>query len=388
MHPHAHPSPDAPKPANHPHTRVCLVGSGDACGVADYTRMLAAALRPLGLQVTLHSQEDWRLGRLRPTMAALSATRSDVLHIQYPAAHYSRSLLPQIAAALTKARAVVITLHEYAHARRLRQAAGTLFALTRAWVVFTNLPDRAAAIRLTPWLSSRSSVIPIGSNLEPVTSQIAREEFDVAYFGLIRPGKGLEDFLDLANLSTATGRPYRFVVVGAVPPRHRRFAIKAKNLALPDAPIRWVIDAPPHDAARALATAKFAYLPFPDGVSERRGSILAALTAGLLTITKLGPQTPASLLPAICPAATPRAALAALDSLRADAEAAAAMRRGAEAYVAPRQWSAIALAHHNLYRRLLANGATAPPTKSGASHQASPQPPLANFELIQPENQQ
>lgn len=334
--------------------RIRLVGPEphQACGVGDYTRSLLQALQEAGIEVGQYSQANWRLRDLPATMRRLKAGEPEVIHLQYPAAGYRTSLAPQLLLALTRDPATVVTLHEFAQARALRCAASCLFAASKAWLVFTNTPDRASAIRSLPGLARRSTVIPIGCSIPPLPYACARDPLEVAYFGLIRPQKGLEQFLALAEAAARAGRPYRFVIIGAIAARWRDYAsaLRSRNSA---STIRWVIDAPPAEAATALAHAQYAYLPFPDGASDRRSSLLAALTHRLATITTSGRTTPPGLASAVRIAPTPREALAALDRLTAAPEERDAMARAAEAYLQPRQWGLIAAAHIHLYAALL-----------------------------------
>ncbi len=55
--------------------------------------------------------------------------------------------------------------------------------------------------------------------------------------------------------------------------------------------IIWDIDLEEKEVCKILSEALFSYLPFPDGASERRGTLLAVLGNGLVTITTKGKHT-------------------------------------------------------------------------------------------------
>ena len=112
----------------------------------------------------------------------------------------------------------------------------------------------------------------------------------VVYFGQIRPNKGLEQFLELANRSIASKRPFKFKIMGSVPGAHQGYMRSLRSACSPA--VDWALDLSFADVAETLAASFAAYLPFPDGASERRGSLLAALANGLPVLSTFGSATP------------------------------------------------------------------------------------------------
>jgi glycosyltransferase involved in cell wall biosynthesis len=176
-----------------------------------------------------------------------------------------------------------------------------------------------------------------------------RDERVIVTFGLVRPGKGLEDVVALARLVHQRGLDWRVQVVGQVPANQREYArtLRAEAAGLP---LEWLDGLDHEAAAAALGRAAITYLPFPDGASERRGTLLACLAAGTAVITTDGPQTPLSLRNAVTLAETPADALAAAAALRADDGRAARLREAGTVYAARFSWERIAAEHIALYQ--------------------------------------
>ncbi|HEX7023097.1 MAG TPA: hypothetical protein VF171_09590, partial [Trueperaceae bacterium] len=238
----------------------------EPCGVGDYTAKLCDALRDQGLAVThlhnkLRSPADVRrlYGRLREQPC-------DLVHLQYPSG-YGRSLLPHL---LSLRHGWLVTLHEMSEAHRLRRLAALLFAARARHLVFTTELERELACRRFPSLAGRSSAIPIASNIPAPTSP-KQDEF--VHFGLIRPKKGIEEFLAFvraAQKDAAFGR-YRFRIVGGVRDNQRPY-LDTLQRAAAGLPITWSLNLTEREVAEVLSRARLGYLPFPDGLSERRGS--------------------------------------------------------------------------------------------------------------------
>lgn len=326
--------------------------SPGSCGVLDYSRRLAAALKEQGVAVTLaRGIRNDRLS-LRELRAELRARRPRLLHIQYPMARYGASLLPLVAAWLPGMRTLV-TLHEFSQAHPLRRVAALAFS--RAALVFTTEQEEQAYRRWYPWSRGRTQVIPLGSNIPWLADGGKRDLDAVCYFGQIRPQRGLEAFLDLARLAQRQAPQLRFQVLGAVPAGREDYCRALRESAADLRQLGWALEAGDAAVAQWLAATGFVYLPYPDGASGRRGSLLAALGNGALVITTRGAQTPPELSGAVRFANSPVDALAEIATLRGDPEAQNRQLAAARAWSRVHQWSAIADAHRLLYRRLTAD---------------------------------
>lgn len=316
----------------------------------DYALRLAAALQESGVRVTIARGERWGHLSVRAVAAQARSLRPDIVHVQYPMARYGSSLMPHWVAQLPRCRTVV-TLHEFSRAHLLRRIAGLAFSRADA-LVFTNAFERAAFGRWYPWSRGRGHVIPIGSNIPWLSAREARDRDEVCYFGLIRPEKGLESFLALARLAADAAPELRFRVLGTIPAGQRAYCEQMRQASGGLPRLIWDLGRGDEEVAQRLAKTGFVYLPYPDGASERRGTLLAALGNGAAVITSRGPQTPPGLESVVRFAADPGDALAQLRALRADPTAEASLRRAGRDWVKRHSWEAIAAAHCELYARI------------------------------------
>jgi polysaccharide biosynthesis protein PslF len=316
-------------------------------GVGDYTWHLGHALTQRGhsvfvltiydLRFTIYDlnreqnnrkstivnrKSGWGWRSWRQVITALDQVRPDVLHIQYQTGAYGMhpaiNLLPWRLGRRSWRPAVVVTAHDllqpylfpkagplrrWVTRRLIRDADAVVvtneadFATVRDWRL--EIGDSSVISNLQP-----PALIPIGSNI-PVAPpegyardawrlrlQVAPEQTLVAYFGLISHSKGLDTLLDaLAQLPPR----FRLLVVGgaATAPEDRAYAEH----------IRRVIDqqglgprmittghCAPSEVSAHLLAADLAALPFADGASFRRGSLLAALAHGVPTVTTQPPE--------------------------------------------------------------------------------------------------
>jgi glycosyltransferase involved in cell wall biosynthesis len=274
-------------------------------------------LRPTGeTRAPIAELRDWGWRSWGTIIAALDQLRPDLLHIQYQTGAYEMrpavNLLPWRLHALPTRPAVAVTAHDLLPPYLFPKAGPLRDWVTRRMLtdadaaVVTNEEDfsQLAARRLKP---GRLELIPIGSNIAVAPPQgyergawraklgVAPSETLVAFFGLISRTKGFDTLLDaLGKLPTSV----RLLVVGGqapAPQDHAYAETMRRRIATVQLAGRVQItgQCTDEEVSAHLLAADLAALPFGDGASFRRGSLLAALAHGLPVVTTWGHTTKA-----------------------------------------------------------------------------------------------
>ncbi len=376
-------------------------------GIGDYTVELAHELQSQGASVAVltgsggadqaegdipvfRQVRSWGRNVREDVQTVMSAWQADILHIQYQTGAYHMkpaiNLLPSRLDIPT-----LVTFHDLRmpylapKVAPLRRYVTRLLIESAAAVIVTNAEDysRLAGAQtlvadpdiyaLTQPLRPAPVLIPIGANIavQPLADRaalrrqlgVADDGFLVAYFGLINHTKGVHTIIEALQYLPETTR---LVLIGgsAASPQDQEYAqvVQATldRLDLHERVI-WTGYLSAEDVSRTLQAADAAALPFVDGASYRRGSLLAALAHGLPTITT-SPHVPLDpplrhnhdvLL--IDPGDAINLALEIErlgDDLKLHAQLASAARTIARAF----HWDTIAAHHLALYRQVLAPG--------------------------------
>jgi glycosyltransferase involved in cell wall biosynthesis len=390
-------------------------------GVGDYTCCLGAALREMGAGVEVLAKDRGyepqhqspnsrskepaaRTGRepilppgpgprsnmplladritLRATLRALRGSGSRVAHIQYQTGAYEMrptiNLLPLLLGRVWGG-ATVVTFHDllvpylFPKAGFAREWANRLLARTAGAVVATNPSD---ATRLRVWGARRVRVIPIGSNIPNnppgaynraawrAACHIPPVTVLLAYFGFLSSTKGLDDLLRALAILKERG-DFRLMMVGgglgSSDPTNRGTAAQvdalAHELGVHDELI-WTGYLPPMEISAALLSADMAVLPYADGASFRRGSLLAVLEHGLpvVTTTPSDNETRSALTARqaaiLAPPGDPAALAESLQNLAQDRHLREQLAAGASELARSFSWERIAEMHLELYREL------------------------------------
>ena len=244
----------------------------------------------------------------------------------------------------------IVTLHEMLHTHVLRQLAATAFIASARHIVLTTPSEPEILLRFAPWLHRRLTVIPVGSSIPAVPSGEPRTE-EIVHFGLIRPEKGLEQVIELAEVIQRHRSSLRVRIVGDVAEKWSGYfrALKASSTALP---ITWEIGLSPAGVAEIHTFPS--WVPALSGRrSERRTSLLALLDAGVATITTRGADTPGSLAGAVRFAGDPAEAFQIALALSADRLGTDEMRLRGRHYVDQFSWSRFVSLHRDLYEDVL-----------------------------------
>lgn len=297
-------------------------------GVSDFTRQLALALqaaatpeRPIAISVItspgaqaepgmaiVAEQADWGPFGLPSLLGRIRASAPDVVVIQYVPHLFQRQgfsvPMAEFVALLRRLGFRVVTVaHELYYGRHegwkvqpfgwaQRYSLLPLFWGSRRVVL--TVPDRLSRMKgLFPRWADKFTLLPVGPNLavaEGVDVAGWRSRHGVPdgaivllFMGLAHPSKELATLARTLETLESAGIPARLVLAGGATLMHP-----------------WAIDLgflSKADAEAALAAADVAVLPFADGASARRTSLMNALAAGLPVVSTLGANTDMALFP-------------------------------------------------------------------------------------------
>lgn len=362
-------------------------------GVGAYTHILAEHLAAAGHTVSIATSPPalaqtspvtvspcvtgWNsLGTVSALRAWAHAFQPDVINLQYQTAAYAMAgLIHALPAVL--GYPFVTTFHDlrppylFPKAGPLRRALVMQMAKTSSGAIITNHEDAAALAAL-----AHVRMIPIGSNITAAPPAEARASARAAsgtapgapligYFGLVNHSKGLDVLLRAVRRLIDGGLPVRLMLIGAVAgdsdPSNRAYMAQIDSLidALALRPhITRTSYLSDDQAAAHLAAADVIALPFADGASFRRGSLLAALHQGRATVTTQ-PQVPVpefmragALM--LVPTGDDAALADGLKRVLTDAPLRASLERGALALSADFAWPNIAAATADFFAQTIA----------------------------------
>jgi glycosyltransferase involved in cell wall biosynthesis len=334
-------------------TVVMVSGSWppSACGVGDYAELLCRNLEAAGIDVRRYGHAHLSRWYSSSVMDELAASNCDVIHVQYPTTGYGSSFVPGAIAQCVRGKPVVATLHEYSLFSFYRKPWFTPFARFCATRIFTTGFERALFAERFPQRNGFDTIIEAASNT-PVGAPANRAENKVVYVGLIAPNKGIEDFIEFCEIARANDLDVAADLIGAVPPQNHTYTNSVIARAR-GAGINVECNLPTEQVADRLAQATFAYLPFPEGASAKRGALAAAMINGLAIITRYGALTPEWLRTVTVGVASPEEACQAVLRLTRDAPARRELVRRTALAAKRFSWDTVTARHVELYERLL-----------------------------------
>ncbi|MHB1005810.1 MAG: glycosyltransferase [Chloroflexota bacterium] len=407
-------------------TRVCLLSAEyppARGGVGDYTRELAAGLVRAGVEASILTSarlrvpaedppgvpvraavRDWGFGSWQAIADYLRSERPDVLHVQYQTAAYGMhpaiDLLPWRLRALGLSVPVVTTFHDLRFPYLFPKAGALrhLPALSLAWgskavvlVAREHWVETPLAWlrRLKPDLWQRTHVVPIGSNIPAEAPLgydraarrqslgVGEDDFLLCFFGFLNRAKGADDLLRAVQILVRGGRQVGLLMVGgggggsnaADEAWRRQIESLVRDLGLGEH-VRWTGYSDAATVSADLLAADLCALPFRDGATFQRGTLLAALAHGLPVLSTEVPSEVRSApgprplgwddFPALrhgenvwlVPAADPSALAQAVQTLADNPHLRFRLSQGAAALGRSLSWDAIAERHVALYAGL------------------------------------
>jgi glycosyltransferase involved in cell wall biosynthesis len=281
----------------------------------------AAAKRSEGAREIYVSRtvEHWDRRLWRSVADEVSSFKPDILHIQYQHVMYGGDpaigFLPWALAARRMRPAIVTTLHDMAPPSRGPKAARrlafeSLLYGSRKLIVSNDSEFEGLARR--PGIRQRANVVSVGSNIPlhtlPPEERVAlraslsrdRDGCLLVFFGLIRPGKGIEAVIDAVADLRHRSVPVELLVVGDIGDSESELRVPYRDqlierqlaIGVEDA-VHFLGHQSEENVSRLLQACDLAVLPFNEGASANRTTILAALSHGLPLVTTRGVGTPA-----------------------------------------------------------------------------------------------
>jgi len=309
----------------------------DQGGVGDFTDRLAHALADSGHHVhvitsatpspaaqnaplwrrahpeapTVHRVvAGWRLGCWRQLSHLSRELHLDILNIQYQAAAYDMragiNVVPHRAPAAT-----TVTFHDlkvpylFPKAGPLREWVVRELARRSDGVIVTNREDELA-LQETSGDVKALRRIPIGSNISTAPPQgydrdkerarwgVQPDDLLLGYFGFLNESKGGETLIRTLHRLVDDGLPAHLLKIGgrtgSSDPTNRSYADRVESLVA-ELGLRDRVHitgyVPSEQVSAGLYAVDVCVLPFRDGVSFRRGSLMACLAHGRPIVTSL-----------------------------------------------------------------------------------------------------
>lgn len=360
-------------------------------GIGDYTHLLAQYLTGHGAYVTIitdvrarsnHSPNThpvitrWNGRAWLQLRAWAQAQKVDIISLQYQTAAFAMSpwihFLPEVLRPLH----LVTTFHDLRFPYLLPKA-GKL----RTWIVRHLARHSSAAIATNDEDAEQltdirlRTLIPIGSNiravsLTPADIQAERmhwaqnNEFLIGYFGLLNRSKGVHTLVAALARMRQQPFPARLLIIGgtsgASDPTNTEYERELKQQVADaglDGAVTYTGYMDDANVARALSACDVIALPYADGASLRRGSLMAALAQRCAIVTT-NPQRMNDqfidgknmlLVPPDSPAALADAMLRLLD----DVALRNTIQSGARDVSRQFSWEHIAQMHLNFFQRVI-----------------------------------
>lgn len=371
------------------------------CGVGDYTYHLIMSLSKYQLNLGVLTAQDsrvisrhdvptdvdlysivssWSIRAIPGILEFVRTLSPDLVHVQYPSqfGHANRSLVANsinmIARQATRGRCkIVTTLHEYDE-RSLRWRLRALFNIMSSDAVITvnrfdlssvqaHVPNGAKAIHI-PLASSIAKVELTNAEIRRIRNRLAVPEGTtlLAYFGFLTPYKEPEELLQALHLLRTKGRDVRLLLLTHLQPEshpyHRQLLDLMDVLGVRSDCLLGDRFFSEVEVSQYLQASDIGVLPFSEGASERRSSLLALLEHGLPVVSTLGPNNPPEFEDRknmlLVPQGSAESLASAISELIENDSLVARLEAGAERLASRYSWDEIAARHDELYENLLA----------------------------------
>jgi glycosyltransferase involved in cell wall biosynthesis len=298
-------------------------------GIGDYTYKLIEALQKCNVRMGLITSsiqniasdrehveifpviQKWDLGAVRSILRIIKKEQPDVLHLQYPSSKYRRiislAFLPLFVRFFCMQTKVAVTLHEFSLARPLNKIRQLCLVASSHCVMVSDEGDLDSISRILWWCRCKIQIVPIGSSITKCRYDetyknkffdkhgLTRDTGIVIYFGFIHPNKNIESLLKAIALLKQRGMPLFLLMIAELDVMQNAYHRKIKELMQSlgiETSMLWTDYRDASDVSAFLSMSDMCVLPFLDGISLRRSTLMAALVHGLPVISFQGKHVP------------------------------------------------------------------------------------------------
>lgn len=301
------------------------------CGVGDYTYNLSTELNRHGVEVYVITSRDLRISRkgvvdirpvikrwdfsgLIPLLEKIKETTPAIVHLQYPTQAYRNKIMINIFPFIFRMFfriPLIVTIHDARTSHLLNKVRLVTFLFCAKNIIITSEEEkRYLAVRF-PFFRDKLRLIYIGANIKNIHIGMEERknirkrlgvkggEILIAHFGYILKKKRLEVIFYVLRQLLDDGYRIKLIMISDFNPDRDRYHASLKelvrrlNLARD---VIWTGYSKPEDVSMYLASSDICIEIYPDGVSFRRGSFLAALSHGLPVVTTKGDILPKGLI--------------------------------------------------------------------------------------------
>ena len=235
---------------------------------------------PAGLEIIM-IRGPWKFSAVNEIREAVVSKRIDCVILQYSPSSFDVRF--RLRWAVFRFPCQKITAFHTLWGGRWDRIVGVLNLFGSTKIIATNSEIMGILEKRLPSLLKKTYWVPIGTNISPPVNWFDLKPVPsptIAYFGMLYPGKGLDLILDTIELLRDRGNSFVFKIIGGGMLGHEdyeeryRYEIQKRNLANI---VDWVGLAPEETVSQELRKSRIVFLPFDRGLSDRRGSFMAAV---------------------------------------------------------------------------------------------------------------
>jgi glycosyltransferase involved in cell wall biosynthesis len=284
-------------------------------GISHFTQILARELVEMGEQLVIVTDDEymgsgsdenpsmevvavpgpWNSLAARAIVDILSSRSVDLVNLQYSPSMYSASFKYAWGAAARRFPSVT-SFHTLWGGGSINYLIALQLLSTSRAVLATNTEIVYLLEKYLPIFLKKTRRIPIGSNIRPSSRPRpnVEEEYKLqegtsmlSYFGMCYPGKGMNILFEVARLLKER-LDYQLLLIGggmSDDEPYRRQAVAQVEAYGVEEHVLWTGRLASDDVSTLLSRSDVILLPYETGVSDRRGSLMAALAHGRAIVT-------------------------------------------------------------------------------------------------------